>query len=85
MVDKEKQIQEGHKAKELLENPMVSNALNNILNEGYQSWISTEASDSKARETLYHQQIAALKFKQVLINTIENGTIISEQIKTGAK
>jgi hypothetical protein len=85
MVDKDKQIQEGQRAKELLENPMVSNALNNILNDGYQSWISTEASDSKARETLYHQQIAALKFKQVLINTIENGVILEQENKQGVK
>tara|TARA_R100001510_G_scaffold56959_1_gene63634 strand:+ start:47 stop:304 length:258 start_codon:yes stop_codon:yes gene_type:complete len=82
-MSKEKQIQEGQEASMLLENPIITNAFNVILNEGYQKWISTKPEDKDERETLYHSQIACLKFKQVLVNTMENGKILEEERKGG--
>ena len=52
-----------------------------ILNEGYQKWISTKPEDKEERESLYHGQIAALKVKQVLVNTMENGKLLEEERK----
>ena len=43
------------------------------------------ATEKDEREALYHQQIAALKFKQVLINTIENGKLLEEERKKEVK
>ena len=85
MVDKNKQIQEGQEASMLLDNPVMKNAFNVILNEGYQQWISTKPEEKDARETLYHSQVAALKFKQVLINTMENGKLLEEERKLEVK
>jgi len=81
MVNKNDQIKEGQDAKAILENPVMVNAFNVILNEGYQKWISTKAEDKEERESLYHSQIAALKVKQVLVNTIENGKMLEEERK----
>ena len=70
---KQAQIQAGQDAKLILENPQMVAAFNAVLNNGYQQWISTKPEEKDARETLYHSQVAALKFKQVLINTMEKG------------
>ena len=80
-MTKKEQIRHVQDAKNILENPLVINAFNQILNEGYQQWISTKATENDEREALYHQQIAALKFKQVLINTMENGKLLEEEEK----
>ena len=81
MANKNDQIKEGQDAKTILENPVMINAFNVILNEGYQKWITTKAEDKDERESLYHSQIAALKVKQVLVNTIENGKLLEEERK----
>ena len=65
----------------VLENPLVINSFNQILNDRYKQWISTKATEKDERESLYHQQIAALKFKQVLINTMENGKLLEQERK----
>ena len=79
MTEKEEQIRDGQDAQMVLENPLVINAFNQILNDGYQQWISTKATEKDERESLYHQQIAALKFKQVLINTMENAKLLEQE------
>ena len=81
MTEKEEQIRDGQDAQIVLENPLVINAFNQILNDGYQQWISRKATQKDERESLYHQQIAALKFKQVLINTMENGKLLEQERK----
>ena len=80
-MSKDQEIKDGQDAQLILESPLVVNAFNQILNEGYQKWISTKATENDEREALYHQQIAALKFKQVLINTMENGKILEQERK----
>ena len=81
MTEKEEQIRDGQDAQMVLENPLVINDFNQILNDGSQQWISTKATETDERESLYHQQIAALKFKQVLINTMENGKLLEQEKK----
>ena len=85
MTTKNEQIKDGQDAQSLLESPLIVSAFNKILNEGYQQWISTKAIENDEREALYHQQIAALKFKQVLINTVENGKLLEEERKSEVK
>ena len=81
MANKNDQIRDGQDAKTILENPVMVNAFNVILNEGYQKWISTKPEDKDERESLYLGQIAALKVKQVLVNTMENGKLLEEETK----
>tara|TARA_R100001530_G_scaffold102067_1_gene70963 strand:+ start:1356 stop:1610 length:255 start_codon:yes stop_codon:yes gene_type:complete len=83
MTEKDKQIQQGQEAESILSNEVMVNAFNVILNQGYQDWVSTKPEDKEVRETLYHSQLAALKLKQVLINTMENGKILEEERKGG--
>ena len=79
-TEKEEQIRDGQNAQVILENPLVVGAFNKILNEGYQQWISTKVTDQDEREALYHQQIAALNLNN-LINTMENGKLLEEEVK----
>lgn len=80
---KEAQIQEGEEAKMLLENPVLVGAFNTIITEGYQGWVSTDINDSQTRESLFHQQIAILKVKNLLVQKVENAKILKEERKGG--
>lgn len=80
---KQEQIKAGHDAKLLLENPQMVSAFNTVLNNGYQQWISTDIKDTEGREALYHKQRAILEVKNTLVQTIENGQILEEDVKGG--
>ena len=80
---KQEQIKAGHDAKLLLENPQMVASFNIIINNGYQQWISTDIKDTELREALYHKQRAILEVKNVLVQTIENGQILEEEVKGG--
>ena len=80
---KEAQIQECEEAKMLLENPVLVGAFNTIITEGYQGWVSTDINDSQTRESLFHQQIAILKVKNLLVQKVENAKILKEERKGG--
>ena len=80
---KEAQIQAGQDAKVLLENPQLVAAFNKVITEVYQAWVSTDIKDNEMREALFHQQIAILKVKNVLVQTVENGQILEEERKGG--
>ena len=80
---KQAQIQAGQDAKLLLENPQLVAAFNKVITEGYQAWVSTDINDTETRESLFHQQIAILKVKNVLVQTVENGQILEEERKGG--
>ena len=80
---KQEQIAAGQEAKMLLENPQLVKAFNIIINTGYQQWISTDIKDTEGREALYHKQRAILEVKNTLVQTIENGQILEEDVKGG--
>ena len=80
---KEAQIQAGQDAKVLLENPQLVGAFNKVITEGYQAWASTDIKDNEMREALFHQQIAILKVKNILVQTVENGQLLEEERKRG--
>lgn len=80
---KQEQIAAGQEAKMLLENPQLVKAFNIIINTGYQQWISTDIKDTEVREALYHKQRAILEVKNTLVQTIENGQILEEDVKGG--
>jgi|9_EtaG_2_1085328.scaffolds.fasta_scaffold00181_3 uncharacterized protein YecT (DUF1311 family) len=82
-TDNNEKIKTGEEAQNVLESPVVVGAFNQILNAGYQAWISTEPSDTKTRESLYYQQRATLEFKQTLISTVDNGKIAKNEIREG--
>tara|TARA_R100001510_G_scaffold49819_1_gene48381 strand:- start:1072 stop:1323 length:252 start_codon:yes stop_codon:yes gene_type:complete len=83
MATKEEQLQQAKDAKELLDNPLMVQAFNSILNNGYQQWISTEITDKDTRESLYHKQRAILEVKTDLVKLVENGAIIVKEESNG--
>tara|TARA_Y100000401_G_C8233193_1_gene179145 strand:- start:235 stop:498 length:264 start_codon:yes stop_codon:yes gene_type:complete len=82
---KAQQIQAGQEAKALLENPILVGAFNKVITEGYQGWVSTDINDSQTRESLFHQQLAILKVKNVLVQAVENGILLEQERKGGKK
>tara|TARA_R100000655_G_scaffold34945_1_gene67894 strand:- start:5024 stop:5281 length:258 start_codon:yes stop_codon:yes gene_type:complete len=79
--EKQKQIEEGRKAKEIIEDPLVVGAFNIILNTNYQKWVATKPEDKQLREELWYDTRASLKFKEVFVQILENGKIAEEEVK----
>ena len=52
MVDKNKQIQEGQRAKVLLEDPLLIKSYEVIQNDTFQQWIRTDIEETNKREAL---------------------------------
>ena len=83
MVDKNKQIQEGQRAKVLLEDPLLIKSYEVIQNDTFQQWIRTDIEETNKREALYHSIRGTLTAQNVLVNTMENGKIVEKELKGG--
>jgi len=83
MADKEKEIREGQNAKALLEDPLLIKSYEVIQNDIYQKWIRTEIGDTSEREALYHSLRGVLTAQNVLVNTMENGKIVENELRGG--
>jgi hypothetical protein len=83
MVDKNKQIQEGQRAKVLLEDPLLIKSYEVIQNDTFQQWIRTDIEETNKREALYHSIRGTLTAQNVLVNTMENGKIVENELKGG--
>jgi len=79
MTSKEDQIKEGNDAKRLLEDPLLIKSYEVIQNDIFQQWIRTDIEESKKRESLYFSLRGVLTAQNVLVNTMENGKILTEQ------
>ena len=81
MSEKEKAIQVGIEAKQLLENPILRDAFKTMLDGNYKTWLNTNPEDGETRNSCYYKQRAILEFQQTLINVVENGKILQEEKK----
>ena len=83
MADKEKQVKEGQDAKRLLEDPLLIKSYEVIQNDIFQKWIRTDIEESSKRESLYFSLRGVLTAQNVLVNTMENGKIVENELKGG--
>jgi|TARA_R100001463_G_scaffold6809_1_gene22073 hypothetical protein len=83
MTDKEAQIKEGREARALLENPILIRSYEVIQNQAFQDWLRTGLTETDKREAIYHSVVGTLKSQQVLVNTVENGKLIEDELKGG--
>tara|TARA_R100000329_G_scaffold90361_1_gene75654 strand:- start:398 stop:652 length:255 start_codon:yes stop_codon:yes gene_type:complete len=83
MTDKETQVKDGRRAKEILEDPLLIKSHEVIQNDIFQKWIRTDIEETAKREALYHSIRGVLTAQSVLVNTMENGKIVQEELKGG--
>ena len=83
MADKESAIKEGQEAERLLTNPLLIKSYEVIQNDTFQKWIRTEIGETDKRESLYHSIRGVLTAQNVLVNTMENGKIVENELKGG--
>lgn len=70
MIDKEKRA---HKAKLLLEDEMVNEALNEMKGACYHNIVTSHPDNVNEREDLYYMSRCIEKFKEILIRFVNEG------------
>ena len=83
MVDKDNAITEGQNAERLLKDPLLIKSYEVIQNDIFQQWIRTEMEESDKRESLYFSLRGVLTAQNVLVNTVENGKIVENELRGG--
>ncbi len=83
MVDKESAIKEGQDAERLLTDPLLIKSYEVIQNDIFQQWIRTDIEEASKRESLYFSLRGVLTAQNVLVNTMENGKIVENELKGG--
>tara|TARA_R100001163_G_C5065868_1_gene203964 strand:- start:25 stop:279 length:255 start_codon:yes stop_codon:yes gene_type:complete len=83
MTDKDSAIREGQDAERLLKDPLLIKSYEVIQNDIFQQWIRTDIGENEKRESLYHSLRGVLTAQNVLVNTVENGKIVQEELKGG--
>ena len=83
MADKDSQIKEGQDAERLLTDPLLIKSYEVIQNDIFQQWIRTEIEESSKRESLYFSLRGVLTAQNVLVNTMENGKIVENDLRGG--
>jgi hypothetical protein len=83
MADKDNAIREGQEAERLLKDPLLIKSYEVIQNDIFQQWIRTEIMETEKRESLYHSLRGVLTAQNVLVNTVESGKIVQEELRGG--
>lgn len=74
-------MQRAERARQLLEDPMISEALNLIEREIVDMWAACPVRDVDARESLWRLYATAQKFRGILHGTMESGRIAADNIR----
>ena len=83
MADKDNQIKEGQDAERLLKDPLLIKSYEVIQKDTFQQWIRTDIEETSKREALYHSIRGVLTAQNVLVNTMENGKIVENELRGG--
>ena len=79
-MDKEKEIQRGHRAKQILEDPIFVEALQKVSQELDQEWINSPIRDTEGREKIYMMKKMLGVLHVQLQSVMETGKLASKQI-----
>lgn len=71
----EADIKRGKAAQDLLDNPLLTEILDDLRQHYIDEWLATEPSDVDARERLYLSSRLVDEFRQTLRVAVENGKI----------
>ena len=79
-MEKEKEIQRGHRAKQILEDPIFVEALQKVSQELDQEWINSPIRDTEGREKIYMMRKMLGVLHVQLQSVMETGKLASKQI-----
>ena len=79
-MDKEKEIQRGHRAKAILEDPIFVEALQKVSQELDLEWINSPIRDTEGREKIYMMKRMLNVLHVQLQSVMETGKLASKQI-----
>ena len=79
-MDLEKEIQRGHRAKQILEDPIFVEALQKVSQELDQEWINSPIRDTEGREKIYMMKKMLNVLHVQLQSVLETGKLASKQI-----
>jgi len=63
--------------------PLLIKSYEVIQNDIFQQWIRTDIEEASKRESLYFSLRGVLTAQNVLVNTMENGKIVENELKGG--
>ena len=79
-MTEQEQVFRGERAKQLLNDSLLKEALETIRREVLQKWEETPARDMEAREWLWKLHQATLRFEGVFKVMIDTGKIAADQL-----
>ena len=82
LMTHEEQIRRGERAKQLLDDPLIKEALALIESEVIALWAAVPARDVEGREELWKFYKTAQKFKGVLLGAMDSGKLSVNQIQS---
>jgi hypothetical protein len=77
-------VQRAERARQLLEDPFVSGALDTIEKEIIEQWSACPVRDVEGREILWRLYMTARKFRGIFEGAIESGKIEANKLRPNA-
>jgi hypothetical protein len=75
------ELQRAERARQLLEDPMIQEALDVMERDLFEAWLASPARDSEGREWLWRHSVNTRKFRDMLRGTMESGTLALEKLR----
>lgn len=72
----------GERARQLLENTVLTEALKAIKDDVMAQWMECPARDKEGKEALWQLAKTAQKFENILIGYVNTGKLASDKLKT---
>lgn len=77
----EEALRRSNQARQVFEQPIVSETLDFMEREIMEQWTSCPIRDVEAREALWRMAVTTRKFRELLRGTMESGKLAAEQIQ----
>lgn len=76
----EEVLRRANQAKQVFEQPIVTETLDFMEREVMEQWINCPVRDTEAREALWRLAVTTRKFRELLRGTMESGKFAADQI-----
>jgi hypothetical protein len=79
VVDKEKEIQRGHRAKQILEDEIFIESVNKIRTELMNQWLNSDETSSEQRENIFRMRRMLEVVLMQLQSVLETGKLATQE------
>jgi len=79
VVDKEKEIQRGHRAKQILEDEIFIESVNKIRTELMNQWLNSDETSSEQRENIFRMRRMLEVVLMQLQSVLETGKLATKE------